>query len=68
MGVSEITRLGMKTSHMAEVAEFIKRVVVDNESPEKVRTDVTSFRKDFQSICYAFETARSAYEYIKIRQ
>lgn len=68
LGVSEITRLGMKTSHMAEVGEFIKRVVVDKEPPEKVRTDVTVFRKDFQNICYAFETARSAYEYIKIRQ
>ena len=68
LGVSEITRLGMKKSHMAEVAEFIKRVVVDKEPPEKVRTDVATFRKDFQKVHYAFETARSAYEYVKIRQ
>jgi len=68
LGVSEITRLGMKRSQMAEVAEFIKRVVVDKEPPEKVRSDVAMFRKDFQKIHYAFETARSAYEYIKIRQ
>lgn len=68
LGVSELTRLGMKRSQMAEVAEFIKRVVVDKEPPEKVRTDVAIFRKDFQQVHYAFETARSAYEYIKIRQ
>jgi len=67
LGVSEITRLGMKRSQMAEIAEFIKRVVVDKEPPEKVKTDVTTFRKDFQKVHYAFETARSAYEYIKIR-
>jgi len=68
LGVSELTRLGMKRSQMAEVAEFIKRVVVDKEPPEKVRSDVAMFRKDFQKIHYAFETTRSAYEYIKIRQ
>jgi glycine hydroxymethyltransferase len=68
LGVSEITRLGMKRSHMAEVAEFIKRVVIDKEPSEKVKADVSVFRKDFQQIHYAFETARSAYEYIKIRQ
>jgi len=68
LGVSELTRLGMKRSQMAEVAEFIKRVVVDKEPPEKVKTDVAIFRKDFQQVHYAFEPARSAYEYIKIRQ
>ena len=68
LGVSEITRLGMKRAQMAEVAEFIKRVVVDKEPPERVQTDAAAFRKDFQKVHYAFETARSAYEYIKIRQ
>jgi len=68
LGVSEITRLGMKRAQMAEVAEFIKRVVVDKETPERVQTDVAAFRRDFQKVRYAFETARSAYEYIKIRQ
>ena len=68
LGVSEITRLGMKRSQMAEIAEFIKRVVVDKESPDRVKADVAMFRKDFQNVHYAFETARAAYEYIKIRQ
>lgn len=68
LGVSEITRLGMKRSQMTEIAEFIKRVVVDKEPPEQVKADVAMFRKDFQRVHYAFETARAAYEYIKIRQ
>jgi glycine hydroxymethyltransferase len=58
----------MKRSQMTEIAEFIKRVVVDKEPPERVKTDVAMFRKDFQRVHYAFETARAAYEYIKIRQ
>ena len=62
LGVSELTRLGMKRSQMAEVAEFIKRAVIDKDPPERVGNDVAAFRKDFQTIHYAFETARSAYE------
>jgi len=68
LGVSEITRLGMKKSQMVEIAEFIKRIVVDKEDPEQVRAEVATFRRDFQNVHYAFETARAAYEYIKIRQ
>jgi glycine hydroxymethyltransferase len=67
IGTSEITRTGMKKSHMNEVAEFIKRIVVDKEDPKKVKEDVIAFRKDFQNVHYCFETARNAYEYIKIR-
>lgn len=58
----------MKRSQMAEIAEFIKRVVIDKESPEKIKADVSAFRRDFQKVHYAFDTAPSAYEYIKIRQ
>jgi len=53
---------------MTEIAEFIKRVVVDKQPPERVKTDVVMFRKDFQRVHYAFETVRAAYEYIRIRQ
>jgi glycine hydroxymethyltransferase len=67
IGTSEITRIGMKRSHMSEVAEFIKKVIIDKQDPKKVKEDVAAFRKDFQEVHYCFETARSAYEYIKIR-
>jgi glycine hydroxymethyltransferase len=66
IGTSEITRIGMKRSHMSEVAEFVKRVIIDKEEPYKVKEDVAAFRKDFQKVHYCFETARDAYEYIKI--
>ncbi|RJS81602.1 serine hydroxymethyltransferase, partial [Candidatus Bathyarchaeota archaeon] len=67
LGVSEVTRLGMKESEMQEIAEFIKRVIIDKEPLEKVRADVAEFRKDYQKVHYCFENAVEAYKYIKIR-
>jgi glycine hydroxymethyltransferase len=67
MGVSEVTRLGMKEAEMVEIAEFVKRVIVDREPLEKVRTDVSDFRKGYQKVHYCFENATEAYKYIKVR-
>ena len=67
IGSSEITRIGMKKSEMEEVAEFIKRIVIDKEDSTKVKKDVRDFRNEFQNVHYCFPTARSAYEYIRIR-
>jgi len=67
LGVSEITRLGMKESEMAEIAEFIKRVIIDKEPLEKVRVDVAEFRRDYQKVHYCFGNATEAYKYVKIR-
>jgi len=67
LGVSEVTRLGMKESEMTEIAEFIKRVIVDKEPLEKVRADVTEFRKDYEKVHYCFENTTEAYKYIRIR-
>jgi glycine hydroxymethyltransferase len=66
LGTSEVTRLGMKEGEMEEIAEFIKRVVIDGEKPEMVARDVAEFRKDYQKVHFAFESATQAYEYIKI--
>ena len=67
LGVSEVTRLGMRESEMDEIAEFIKRVVIDKESPEKVKEDVAEFRRNYQKVHYCFENATEAYKYIRIR-
>jgi len=67
LGVSEITRLGMKEAEMAEIAEFTKRVIIDKEPLEKVRADVAEFRRDYQKVHYCFENATEAYKYVKIR-
>lgn len=67
LGASEITRLGMKEHEMTEIAEFIKRVIIDKENLDKVKKDVTEFRKDYQKVHYCFEDAAEAYKYIKLR-
>ncbi|HID30028.1 MAG TPA: aminotransferase class I/II-fold pyridoxal phosphate-dependent enzyme [Desulfobacterales bacterium] len=66
LGTSEITRLGMKEREMAEVAEFIKRVVIDREKPDRVASDVAEFRREYQRVHYAFESVTQAYQYVKI--
>jgi len=52
---------------MTEIAEFMKRVVIDKEPPEKVKADVVEFRKNYQKVHYCFENATEAYKYIRIR-
>jgi len=66
LGASEVTRLGMKEREMGEVAEFIRRAVIDGEAPERVAADVVEFRRDYQRVHYAFESATQAYDYIRI--
>ena len=67
IGVPEVTRLGMKENEMKEIASFIKQIVIDKSNPNKVASDVSKFREQFQKVHYAFENATDAYEYIKIR-
>ena len=67
IGVSEVTRLGMRESEMTEIAEFVKRVIIDKESLDKVRTDVAEFRTSYQKVHFCFENMTEAYRYIRIR-
>ena len=54
IGVQEMTRFGMKEKEMKTIAEFIKRVVIDKESPEKIKKDVIKFRKNFKKVKYCY--------------
>lgn len=67
LGVSEVTRLGMREGEMKEVADFITRVVVDGISPTRVAVEVQEFKKRFTKLHYAFDSMDEAYEYIRIR-
>lgn len=67
MGVSEVTRLGMKESEMNEIAEFFKRAIISKEPLESVRPDVAEFRRQYQKVHYCFENTTDAYKYIRIR-
>lgn len=67
IGVSEITRLGMKKSEMKQIAEFIKNVIIDKKESVKIQKKVKMFRNDFQKVKYCFDDKTKAYEYIKIK-
>jgi len=67
MGVSELTRLGMKEAEMVEIAEFVKRAIVDKHPVEDIRKSVAEFRRDYQKVHYCFDNATEAYKYIRIR-
>jgi len=67
LGVSELTRLGMKAAEMKEIAGFIKTVVIDKKDPKKLAAKVKSFRKDYQKVHYCFDNKLGAYEYVKLR-
>jgi len=67
LGVSEITRLGMKQSEMKEIADFIKQIIIDKKDPKTLVSKVKSFRKSFQKVHYCFDNKLGAYEYVKLR-
>jgi glycine hydroxymethyltransferase len=55
LGVSELTRRGMKEKEMQKVAEFIERMVKAGEEPQTVKPEVEKFVGEFQKIQYCFE-------------
>lgn len=54
LGVQELTRHGMGSEEMEQVAECFRRVLLDNEDPSKVKTTVNSIRSNFQEVKYCF--------------
>ncbi len=62
LGTQELTRLGMREGEMEEVADFIWRIAMKGESPEKVKRDVTEFKRSYQYVCYSFRRDR-AYDF-----
>jgi glycine hydroxymethyltransferase len=55
MGTIEVTRLGMKEAHMAQIADLMARVLIEKQSPESVLEDVVDFREPFQKMYYCFD-------------
>jgi glycine hydroxymethyltransferase len=55
MGTIEITRLGMREEDMVTIADFIARVLVQNEAPGSVAKDVVDFRLPRQTLYYNFD-------------
>jgi glycine hydroxymethyltransferase len=61
IGTQEITRRGLKEKEMFEIAEFIKKVAMDDKN---ILDDVTEFMDQFTTIHYAFNN-KEIYDYYK---
>nr|KJR74389.1 MAG: serine hydroxymethyltransferase [Thermoproteus sp. AZ2] len=58
LGVQEVTRWGMREGDMVEIAEFIKRVLIDGVEPKKVAEQVAEFRRQFLEVKYGYDIDR----------
>ena len=56
LGVPELTRVGMGTDEMQDVARFFARALITGEDPAAIRGDVAGFKAEFQTVQYCFET------------
>jgi len=56
LGVPELTRVGMGTDDMIDVARFFARALIQNEDTSKIKSDVRTFKSDFQTVKYCFES------------
>ena len=56
LGVPELTRVGMGTDEMKDVAVFFSRALLKNEKKKKIKSDVKSFKSNYQTVKYCFES------------
>ncbi|MGB9726246.1 MAG: serine hydroxymethyltransferase [Fervidicoccaceae archaeon] len=54
LGVQEMTRYGMGKGEMFEIANLMKRALIDKEDPEKIAEDVKELRKSFMERKYGY--------------
>ena len=55
LGVPELTRVGMGTDEMKDVARFFARALIAAEDPASVKKDVADFKSNYQTVKYCFE-------------
>ena len=55
LGVQEMTHLGMKEPEFKIIAEFFKRIIIDDETPDRIKREVNELRSKFLNINYSFD-------------
>jgi glycine hydroxymethyltransferase len=55
LGTIEVTRLGMGAADMETIADFMARILIEQEAPETVVEDVIEFRQPYQTLYYCFD-------------
>ncbi len=66
LGTPELTRIGMKDHEMDEIAEFYKKVLLENQDTKKIKGEIKEFRKNFQNLHYCFKEGFRGYDYFQI--
>lgn len=61
VGVSELTRTGMKETTMADVARLFKKCLIDNVEVKRVREEVVQLKRQYKTLHYSFDQGLSAY-------
>jgi glycine hydroxymethyltransferase len=65
IGTIEVTRLGMSQAEMETIADFIYRVLVEGEEPERVGQDVVDFRLPYQTLYYCFDNELPPFQQVR---
>lgn len=52
LGTQEVTRLGMRSAEMAQIAQWMTRCLVHGEPASAVRREVAALRETFQTVGY----------------
>ena len=55
LGVQELTRFGFSQADMNTIAQFYRRIIIDQENPAQVKSEVTTFRQEFPQIRYSID-------------
>jgi glycine hydroxymethyltransferase len=58
LGTCESTRRGMGVEEMGRVARLLRRLLLDGESPERIRAEVRDLLAAFGTVRYAFPAGR----------
>ncbi|MFC1804052.1 serine hydroxymethyltransferase [Thermoproteota archaeon] len=66
IGVSEVTRLGMKEDQMKEIAHLFKKTIIENEAEKTIKESISDITEDYNTVNYCFDENIDAYKFIKL--
>jgi glycine hydroxymethyltransferase len=55
IGVQEMTRFGMRKREMVKIADFFKKILIEQIDPLEIKKEVIAFRKKFQKVKFCFD-------------
>ncbi|RYD04073.1 hypothetical protein N752_16920 [Desulforamulus aquiferis] len=53
IGTAEVTRRGMEEQEMKRIADFFKRLIIEQENPEQIKEEVNLFASKYSGCRYS---------------